>query len=839
MKQNYLTYALVDTYIHDWLVLGPSTTPVADHSQPGESAAEFCGRILAGADHVTCDFPQAPQEIEKIVRWGQDLYWEADHCQADHLLERTVTAAVIGHHYLWAFTRFSCPGAKSATLNLTTTSPISVWLNGRHVRYCDAPADKAVNFSVSLKPGNNDLLIRLESVAAGDVTLAAAIAITGAGDSAVKVRVPTVTQEPERRKEWENAFRYAYVDRAVYARDDTVQIICRDDMPGWHKGAVRLQKADGSIYAEIYSDFKAKLKIEGLLGMQLTAGPMRAVMMPPPEFYYDRYFRARRMAPFAVSMWHYTTEVVGTYEDRLIQAMKEADRSSDELAAEIAKMSLGWWDVLAVEDMRKVMARIGRYEADCLGDLLGLVAIRQRMGHYEKFPADLLPEIDACLLGFDYALATASAIDPDKEYNHIMLYTSQILAGQIYADQTFTASGLSGSDERVRAEKLAESWLHRHAQTGFAQWNVRVDLTVAGLALLADLAETDTIAEMAAVLLDKTLFGLAVNSFQGAYAAPRASARALWVRSGRFAPETPLNYLLWGVGGFNTYYKGVVGLSLAGNNYQMPDLLRTIALDQWPEMISRERHQIAEGDEANTVVCKTPDYMLASVQDYHAGQRGASEHVWQATLGPDAIVFANHPATFSDAEGRAPGWWCGNAQLPRVAQWKDALIALYNLPADDWIGFTHAFFPGYTFDEYMIEKGWAFARKGNGYLALHATAGMELMGMGDDAMRELRCTSLQTAWLCQMGRAEVDGSFETFRAAVLAKSVKADGLNVEWDTVRGDKLAFAWSGPLKVNGVEEAITGFKHVENPYAVAEFPAQTMDIGYGQELMRLHFV
>jgi hypothetical protein len=40
-----------------------------------------------------------------------------------------------------------------------------------------------------------------------------------------------------------------------------------------------------------------------------------------------------------------------------------------------------------------------------------------------------------------------------------------------------------------------------------------------------------------------------------------------------------------------------------------------------------------------------------------------------------------------------------------------------------------------------------------------------------------------------------------------------------------------------MSGKEEPITAFKHVENPYALAEFPAESMDIGYGEEMMRLH--
>jgi hypothetical protein len=89
-----------------------------------------------------------------------------------------------------------------------------------------------------------------------------------------------------------------------------------------------------------------------------------------------------------------------------------------------------------------------------------------------------------------------------------------------------------------------------------------------------------------------------------------------------------------------------------------------------------------------------------------------------------------------------------------------------------------------------------------------------------------------------MGRAAVDGSFAEFRRAVLAGSVTVSDLAVEWRTMRGERLAFGWCEPLTVDGRAEPITGFRHVENPYARADFPAQSMDIGYGEDMMRLHF-
>ena len=90
-----------------------------------------------------------------------------------------------------------------------------------------------------------------------------------------------------------------------------------------------------------------------------------------------------------------------------------------------------------------------------------------------------------------------------------------------------------------------------------------------------------------------------------------------------------------------------------------------------------------------------------------------------------------------------------------------------------------------------------------------------------------------------MGRAARDGSFDEFQQAVLALDVRFDGLSAHCATLRGETLAFGWEGPLLVNGSEEPIAGFKHYESPYCVAELAAAQMEIRFGDQLMRLHFV
>jgi hypothetical protein len=841
MNQRSLVYSLNDGYIHDWLVLGPAVAPITAPPLAGEDALAYRARLLATADHRAGDFPLPPQELEKIEQFGEPLYWETAHCQDDHLIEKDVTPGINSHVRAWAFTRFSCPAAQIATLRLTVCCPAGVWLNGRHLGHCAheaAPDDQTpqtYTLTADLAPGDNDLLVRLEQIAAGDIVLAMAAHLESSTE--IQIKVPTITEDPAARQEWEAALAHAHLDRAIYQRQQVVTVVCDAEMPGARAGSVRLQQPDGLIYGRMEVTFQAGAQLEGLIGAQMAAGPLQALLTPPIEDYYTQGFRARRVLPFTVNMGVYTSTPAEDDDDRLVTIIREAARGNDPLYAEIAKLALGWWSVLDPRGIRRAIDRIKGGELGGLDDLLGLVMLRLRMGHYEQFPADLLAEVDACLLAFDYESAAFA------ESDQITRYAAQIIAGQLYDRQRMTGSGGIGRKVRQRGERMAAAWLRSRAQTGFALWNSHTDRIVAALALLADAAKSDDVRARAAVLLDKTLFGLAVNSFRGAYAAPRAAARASWLRSAALAPEAPLNYLLWGMGGLNTHLRGAVSLGLAGANYLAPELLRAIALDRWPDMLSRERQQIADHDYVNTIAFKTPDYLLASAQDYRPGQRGRGrhdrrEHIWQATLGCDALVFTNHPTSFSDADARQAGWWCGNGRLPRVAQHRDALIALYVLPEEDVLGFTHAFFPAYAFDEHGIEGGWAFGRVGEGYLALHATQGLTLAAAGDDAGRELRSIGLRNAWLCQMGRAATDGSFAEFRRAVLAGRVSADGAQVAWETIRGERLAFDWTGPLLVNDVAEPLSDFKHVANPYALAEFPAERMEIGYGEDMLRLHF-
>ena len=266
--------------------------------------------------------------------------------------------------------------------------------------------------------------------------------------------------------------------------------------------------------------------------------------------------------------------------------------------------------------------------------------------------------------------------------------------------------------------------------------------------------------------------------------------------------------------------------------------------------------------EPNIYTYHTPDYMLSTAQDHRAGFGGDQHHIWQATLGLDAVCFTTHPAKI---EGASPNYWVGSGILPRAAQYKNLAIAVYNInkipalyvPIRHF--FTHAWLPKDKFDQVIEKDGWIFAQKEDGYLALRSQNPyfwntesdisdhpFEFGHFAQDMDREViangvpsewlfsKANGAQNIWLCQLGRQADDGTFEQFIKTICSAELVFDGLNVEYRSPGNGLVRFGWDGPLSVNGVEIPIHNYPRYDNPYVRAEFDPQEIHVrADGKEL------
>jgi hypothetical protein len=846
MTVPLLEYSLEKGYIHNWLVAGPHSIPLADFDA---SAAREAKRKLAAAQQyysAEIEFTDTPVDRAYFKVGDAELRWYYTRCNEDHLID--VSAAFPTWQYIryWAYTQVQASNEQQVTFVLSALTPADVWLNGEHIYRLEAFAagqPESVRFPVLLAQGENRLLVRLDQVAGGAVPCLAALQLVGfpspEAEQEIKVTVPTCAQQPYRHQMFERAFDFAYLEEVVNYRGAHFNIRWADDVDVRCRYAYQIQDAGGNFYVDGTWENDPAEALDIGHGYRLFERQFWVTLRATGREYFNQDLRYERRLPLYVLDNAYSASASGSIASRRKEALEDAAKRNS-LFAEIAKLELDNWEGFDPRVVEDVIARVNRRETYSDVDMVGLLGMMLRSMDELAFPEKLKQPLQTCVLNFRYSLDEpgSDAMDFTSESHAILFYTAAILAGQLYARRKFYSSGKTGRALRDKMEPLALAWLQQRASSGFQDWHspVGFELVILALTHLTSLAENGDLQDLSAVLLDKLFFTLAVNSYKGTFGATHGSTGANMLKSAQLEATSGISRLLWGMGVFNPHILGTV--SLACSEYEFPVMIGEIAADLPKEILSRERHLVDPLNDlqANTVTYKTPEYMLSSVQDYRPGQPGTGEHVWQATLSPEAVVFTNHPACISENEVHQPGFWRGNRILPRAAQWKDVLIAVYNLPEDDWMGYTHAYFPTYAFDEHEISGSWAFARKGDGYLALTALQGIKLNKHQPDGYRELRSPGAHNIWLCQMGRKGLDFSFERFKKKVQKMKIEWQDLSVRCKTLRGEQLSFAWQGPLAVNGEVQSLTGFKHVENPYCVAEFPAAQMDLTINGTTMRL---
>ena len=269
-------------------------------------------------------------------------------------------------------------------------------------------------------------------------------------------------------------------------------------------------------------------------------------------------------------------------------------------------------------------------------------------------------------------------------------------------------------------------------------------------------------------------------------------------------------------------------------------------------------------EEVNMITYRTPDYMLSCAQDYapdSVRRGGDQQHIWQATMGGDAVCFTTHPARI---EGVTPNYWAGSGQLPRAAQVKNVLFCIYNLHdkralyVPTRLFYTHAWLPKDQFDEVTEQDHWIFARKDDGYLALRSQhyyywkdeiihrqvdtrvrIKRESADYPEDVERELVVPGKSNIWICELGRWETDGDFSEFMARILAADLRFDGLDVEYDSASAGKLAFGWGRELTRNEKPVQLRDYPRYDNPYVQAEFAADEINVALDEKKLVLNWV
>ena len=777
---TYLTYELQNGYIHNWLVAGAESKP-ADQTED-----------MAGITRL-------PSENAPFVHDGLKMRWTYYKTLDDHFIDLTVTGDLHSPH-VWAYTQVKVPSAREAIFVLTAYGPTALWINGEPLSGLDVEhgsAAKHVSLPARLNAGQNEVLLRFETPDAYPWSVGGALQIVHSGvPENLPVLLPTETPDVALRQYYERLLETAYLESVVDVRGNRVRVSWPTDLDLSGQCEVQIQDARHRIYVEQSPFVEEGLSIDAGHPARIWEGDYFVVFRAPIAEYYHG-LRDQYSLPVHIVDNAYATEPYGTYADRRREALQDAAKRENSVFSEIARLALGAGEELDAEQLTALVEHATTLKNDV--EWAGVLGLITRLTTAGMLDAPTRSTVENLLVAKLPEQPPASAGCP------IPALTWRLLAGQLYPQRILDTAGDTGATLRRQSERQLWSELKRQPAFTAGEESCSVEANIAALAHLLDLAEDARLRELSRTPLDDLVLALDQYAFQGVLSSAFRRTTAPMAISHRLSDAAGISRLLWGVGAYNCHTAGTV--SLAISSYEPPALAYTLPANapaitwtQTPLGAERAVWQalLSNQPQFKQALYRTADVMLDSVSGYRPGAHGVDEHLWQAILGPDAVVFVNHPANLSETPDHLPNRWLGNVSLPAVAQWRETLIAIHALPEDDWLGFTHAFFPAFAFDEIAFEDNWVFARKDDGYVALTASRTLEPIRSGPTAYHELRAYGQHTIWLCIVGTHTTDGAFATFRKAVLTLDVAFGDLDVRMQTLSGEELTFAWGETLRV-----------------------------------------
>lgn len=259
--------------------------------------------------------------------------------------------------------------------------------------------------------------------------------------------------------------------------------------------------------------------------------------------------------------------------------------------------------------------------------------------------------------------------------------------------------------------------------------------------------------------------------------------------------------------------------------------------------------------EANTYAYRHRKVSLASALDHRFGQMRDQVHIWQAAIDEDAMVFTTHPLTPPKAtedwnDDDDPGYWTGEASMPRSAQYRRTAVHIYQpawSEATDAVlwsvfpyrMFTHAFVPQDRFEGVRQVGNWTFVTKAGGHIALWSwrTPTFKANEPGVPARTFTKPYDLvaeggpDNVWIVEVGNDEDDGDFDAFIAAITANEPAVDqtagDLLVRWASPSSGVVEFSSTGAFMVAGAEQPLNGHPRHEGPWGTIEHESPAYEL------------
>lgn len=384
--------------------------------------------------------------------------------------------------------------------------------------------------------------------------------------------------------------------------------------------------------------------------------------------------------------------------------------------------------------------------------------------------------------------------------NHVLCFhVAQYLAGRLFPSEVFTCSGRSGAEQETLGRQRLGLWFDAIDAEGLAEWNSAAYYPVDFIGLLGLDQDADaTLKPRVRKLMDRLFGMIALHTMAGVPGGSQGRAYTKELLAGPLTNLAPVARIAFGTGWLN---EGVAAAALfAVSDYEPPRSALDFAEPAEGEAIE-VRYTQGVDHAGRLVVYRGRNAQLSTVVDHLTGKGGHQQHVVDVLLSghPLARVFVNHPGEADPSGSHRPSFWAGNGVLPRVAQWRDTALLVFDARASD-LGWTHAYL-GAGLDEVRAVGDWIAVRSGKGFVALHAANGLTAQTSGPTAGHEVRSPGAVNGWIVTIAEGDA-AAFERFVTRLTATMTSFDviGRRLTVTAPGAAVLVLSWADGLEVDG---------------------------------------
>lgn len=748
---------------------------------------------------------EALTAAEGSKKWG--VYFPFDNAN----VELSAFWFVPTYLKAYAYTNVTSSAAHPADFELRTCGGAAVRINGKLVvdfTPYTRNIEQRIRFQAELGEGINELEVCFDDLAERDTQYYFRLDYIGSGK--VEIAVPVGERNAEKVQAVEQML---YNSR--FAKDTVLE------------GNVELtihNPFTQEIECHISSCYEENLAEGGLrsLTVKLAPGSLKTDLGPVENFAmgFNHFelsievegIKLHRILPLQVYPVSLLPVAVSPYlEERKKAALQFlAVHGEENINKAMAILYAGGDYGEAKEIILRQLAGINdRYDCSDF-HLVHLYRLWRDFRNKDLFDEEFWSRIKSCILNFRYWMD-----EPGDDVmwffseNHALLFHAcQLLAGQIFPDETFPNSGLKGSALVVKAEGLLTGWFERFMDEGLTEWNCSayIPIDVLGLANLYDMAASPAIKESARLALDSVFYYTAVNGFHGILASTFGRSYEKELKGNYINGTSSMCWIGWGIGYLNQSGKASVSFCLS--DYTPPaEYAAYMSVPENQSMVFRNTQGYM--GHADLYTYKTNRGILATACKFKPGHKGYQEHIVQAAFDPEAQIWINHPGELHAHGSGRPNFWAGNGYLPKAAQYRGLSLVIYKINPEHTVDYTHAYFPVESFDHYVQFGNWCFARKGSGYAAIYADNGIALQAGGLNKDRELVSQGYDNVWIMRISDHNEFAGFDAFVEGMLLSglTVGPDQRVQLKDPVYG-WVEMAWEAPLQVNGTPVQYKGF-------------------------------